>query len=122
MEKVMHSCLVLLLGVAACQRQRPPGTAAPPASTTAEYDVLLTGGWIVDGTGNPRWRGDLGVRGDRIAAIGHLTGGARDTLDVKGMVVAPGFIDMLGQSETNVLIDNRVLSKVTQGDHDRGDR
>jgi len=80
------------------------------------YDLILRGGWIVDGSGNPRYRGDVGIRGDRLAGIGSLNGAAaRETLDVSGLVVAPGFIDMLGQSEQNVLIDNRVLSKVTQG-------
>ena len=112
MEKVTRAGL-LLLAAAACQKQSPSNTAAPPS--TAAYDLLLSGGWIVDGSGNPRWRGDVAVRGDRIAAIGKVTGAARETLDVKGLIVAPGFIDMLGQSETNVLIDNRALSKVTQG-------
>src|SRR5437879_927948 len=80
------------------------------------YDVLLRGGWIVDGSGNPRYRGDVAIAGDRIAGLGFLAGAqARETLDVRGLVVAPGFIDMLGQSEQNALIDNRVLSKVTQG-------
>jgi len=114
MEKVTCAGLVLLAATA-CQRPKPSNTAATPPPANATYDVLLTGGWIVDGSGNPRWHGDLGVRGDRIAAIGRLTGTAKETLDVKGLVVAPGFIDMLGQSETNVLIDNRALSKVTQG-------
>lgn len=86
------------------------------ATAGGPYDVLLRGGWIVDGTGNPAYRGDVAVAGDRIAAIGWLPRAeARETLDVSGLVVAPGFIDMLGQSETEVLIDNRVLSKVTQG-------
>src|SRR5213080_1166882 len=80
------------------------------------YDVLLRGGWIVDGSGNPRYRGDVAIAGDRIASLGFLAGAqARETLDVSGLVVAPGFIDMMGQSEINVLIDNRVLSKITQG-------
>src|SRR5438309_711040 len=80
------------------------------------YDVLLRGGWIVDGSGNPRYRGDVAIAGDRIAGLGFLAGAqARETLDVSGLVVAPGFIDMMGQSEINVLIDNRVLSKITQG-------
>src|SRR5881275_2663552 len=80
------------------------------------YDVLLRGGWIVDGSGNPRHRGDVAIAGDRIAGLGFLPGAqARETLDVPGLVVAPGFIDMMGQSEINVLIDNRVFSKITQG-------
>ena len=87
-----------------------------PAATDGPYDVILTGGWIVDGSGNPRFAGEVAISGDRIAAVGYLHGaGARDTIDVTGLVVAPGFIDMLGQSETNALIDGRVLSKVTQG-------
>src|SRR5207249_3506344 len=80
------------------------------------YDLILKGGWIVDGSGNPRYRGDVALKGDRIAAVGFLDEAtAKDTVDVSGLVVAPGFIDMMGQSETNVLIDNRVLSKITQG-------
>ena len=113
MEKMMRAGLVLLLALVACERSREQGT---PAMAGTVYDVLLRGGWIVDGTGNPRWQGDVAIRGDRIAAMGRLTGaGARETLDVSGLVVAPGFIDMLGQSEGYILIDNRALSKVTQG-------
>src|SRR5207253_9970944 len=80
------------------------------------YDVSLKNGWIVDGSGNPRYSGDGAIRGDRVAAVGFLgTATAKDTVDVRGLVVAPGFIDMMGQSEINALIDNRVFSKVTQG-------
>src|SRR5256884_6023497 len=98
----------LLLAAAACGGERGTGSAG--------YDVVLRGGWIADGTGNPRYRGDVVIQGDRIAALGFLRAAqARETVDVQGLVVAPGFIDMLGQSETNVLADNRLLSKVTQG-------
>jgi len=80
------------------------------------YDLILKGGWIVDGSGNPRYAGNVAINGDRIAAAGYLGAAqARDTIDVTGLVVAPGFIDMLGQSEGSVLIDNRVLSKISQG-------
>jgi dihydroorotase/N-acyl-D-amino-acid deacylase len=113
MEQVKRVSVAVLLALGACER---PSERAALAATGGPYDVLLRGGWIVDGSGNPRWQGDLAVRGDRIAAMGRLSGvGARETLDVSGLVVAPGFIDMLGQSETAVLIDNRVLSKITQG-------
>ncbi|HKR55601.1 MAG TPA: D-aminoacylase, partial [Gemmatimonadales bacterium] len=97
------------LVAAACDR---PATAR----RVGTGDVLLRGGWIVDGAGNPRYKGDLLIAGDRIAAVGRLeNAAARETLDVSGKIVAPGFIDMLGQSEMNALIDNRVLSKITQG-------
>jgi dihydroorotase/N-acyl-D-amino-acid deacylase len=104
------SRLFFLLWMSACVRETPGRRSDGP------YGVILKGGWIVDGTGNPRYAGDVAVNVDRIAAVGYLGGAqARDTIDVTGLVVAPGFVDMLGQSETNVLIDNRVLSKVTQG-------
>ena len=101
---------VFLLFLTAC------GMGKPSQSSDGPFDVILKGGWIVDGSGNPRYRGDVAIRGDRIAAVGFLgQATARDTIDVSGLVVAPGFIDMMGQSEFNVLIDNRVLSKITQG-------
>ena len=102
-------CLVLLSLVSGCGM-------SPPAQSSGPYDVILKGGWIIDGSGNPRYRGDVALRGDRIEAVGFLGAAtANDTVDVSGLVVAPGFIDMLGQSETNALIDNRVLSKISQG-------
>ena len=80
------------------------------------FDVLITGGRIVDGTGAPWFAGDVGITGDRIAAIGDLKdANAATRIDATGMVVAPGFIDMLGQSEFNLLVDNRAASKILQG-------
>jgi N-acyl-D-amino-acid deacylase len=79
-------------------------------------DLLLSGGRVVDGTGAPWFRADVCVTGDRIAAIGYLPAAtARRRIDASGLVVAPGFIDMMGQSEYNVLVDNRAASKITQG-------
>jgi N-acyl-D-amino-acid deacylase len=89
-------------------------TLAAQAQPT--YDVLITGGRIVDGSGAPWWRGDVGVRGDRIVAMGDLhTATAATRIDATNLAVSPGFIDMLGQSEFNVLVDNRAASKIMQG-------
>jgi len=80
------------------------------------FDVLITHGHVVDGTGSPWYSGDVGIRGGRIAAIGNLTGrAAKRTIDVHGEVVAPGFIDMLGQSELTILVEPRLPSKIFQG-------
>ena len=93
------------------------GVAILNAQTPARtFDVVISGGRIVDGTGAPWRRGDVGIVGDRIAALGDLSGASTKTrIDAVNLVVAPGFIDMLGQSEFNVLVDNRAASKITQG-------
>lgn len=88
--------------------------AGPPASMS--LDLIFTGGRVVDGTGAPWFRADVGISGDRIAAVGDLSRArAKRRIDASRLVVAPGFIDMLGQSEYNVLVDNRAASKITQG-------
>jgi N-acyl-D-amino-acid deacylase len=81
------------------------------------FDVLITHGRIVDGTGAPWFKGDVGIVGDHIAAVGAALAGASavKTVDATNLVVAPGFIDLLGQSEFNVLVDSRAASKITQG-------
>jgi dihydroorotase/N-acyl-D-amino-acid deacylase len=80
------------------------------------FDLLITGGKVVDGTGAPWFAADVGIVNGRIAAVGKLAGQpARRTLDATGLVVAPGFIDLLGQSEYNVLVDPRAASKILQG-------
>jgi N-acyl-D-amino-acid deacylase len=82
----------------------------------APYDLVIRNGRIVDGTGSPWYAADVGIRDGRIAAIGHLGDApARRTLDAAGKVVAPGFIDMLGQSELSILVDPRLPSKIHQG-------
>lgn len=86
------------------------------ANSGESYDVIIHGGHILDGTGNPWYAADIGIRGDKIVAIGKLDGAtAKETIDATGKIVAPGFIDMLGQSETSLLIDKRALSKLSQG-------
>ena len=89
---------------------------ARPAAQRPRFDVVIANGRIVDGTGAPWFRGDVGIVGDRITAIGTLgeaTAAAR--VDATNLVVAPGFIDLLGQSEFNVLVDGRAASKILQG-------
>ncbi len=97
-----------------------PLTASGALDIAAQADLIITNGLIVDGTGRPAYRGDVVVRGDRIELIATRGAGrrlprARRTIDARGLVVAPGFIDMLGQSEQNLLIDPRAMSKVMQG-------
>jgi N-acyl-D-amino-acid deacylase len=82
-----------------------------------EFDYLIRNGRVVDGSGNPWIYADVGIIGDRIVFVGHADAAlaAKCTIDAKGLIVAPGFIDMLGQSESNLLIDKQAVSKLTQG-------
>jgi len=82
----------------------------------APFDIVITHGRIIDGTGSPWYSGDIGIRGGKIAAIGTLSSSARTrTIDAHAQVVTPGFIDMLGQSELTILVDPRLPSKIYQG-------
>jgi len=100
--------VVALLFAAAC--------LLPAQSTTAAFDLVITNGHIIDGTGSPWYSGDVGIRDGRIAAMGNLTAAPRKrTIDAAGKVVAPGFIDMLGQSELSILVEPRLPSKIYQG-------
>jgi N-acyl-D-amino-acid deacylase len=86
------------------------------AAAANPYDVVIRNGRIVDGTGSPWYAGDIAIRAGRIAAIGHLEGAAaKRAIDARGMVVAPGFIDMLGQSEVTILVNPHLPSKIYQG-------
>lgn len=90
---------------------RPTDTARP-----GRFDVVIANGRVVDGTGAPWFSADIGIVGDRIVAMGRLAEAeATHRIDATGLVVAPGFIDLLGQSEFNVLVDSRAASKITQG-------
>ena len=87
-----------------------------PLASQQQYDVLIRNGRIIDGTGSPWYAGDVAIRGGRIAAIGAVPGGqAKTTIDAGGMVVAPGFIDMLGQSDLSILVKPQLPSKIFQG-------
>jgi dihydroorotase/N-acyl-D-amino-acid deacylase len=80
------------------------------------FDLVITNGHIIDGTGSPWYSGDLGIRDGKVAAIGNLAASPRaGTIDAAGKVVAPGFIDLLGQSELTILVDPRLPSKIYQG-------
>jgi dihydroorotase/N-acyl-D-amino-acid deacylase len=105
--RIVLVCCLSLAGIAPVARAQ---------RNTAPFDVLITNGHIIDGTGSPWYGGDVGIRNGRIAAIGHLTGAtATRRVDAKGMVVAPGFIDMLGQSELTILVNPHLPSKIYQG-------
>jgi len=109
---IIKLLLVIVVLVAAIQSvwSQSPGSAAQ------SFDVVITNGHIIDGTGSPWYSGDIGIRDGKILAIGNLGGASRkQTIDAQGKVVAPGFIDMLGQSEITILVDPRVPSKIYQG-------
>ncbi|MFN2636410.1 MAG: amidohydrolase family protein [Gemmatimonadaceae bacterium] len=99
---------VLLAGCASLPTKTPTGT---------HYDVLITNARVVDGTGNPWYRGSVATVGDRIAYVGPSIPGlqATRTIDAHDQVVAPGFIDMLGHSESALLHGPHAVSKITQG-------
>ncbi|HEX2249697.1 MAG TPA: D-aminoacylase [Gemmatimonadales bacterium] len=80
------------------------------------YDLLIRNGHIIDGTGSPWYAGDVAISKGRIAAIGSLPGArARQIIEARGMVIAPGFIDMLGQSDLSILVNPQLPSKIFQG-------
>src|SRR2546425_4512939 len=104
--KSVFLSVILLFGLA-------PIDAREPAPS---FDIVITNGRIIDGTGSPWYSGDIGIRAGRIAAIGSLSAASRSrTIDARGKIVAPGFIDMLGQSEYTILVDPRLPSKIYQG-------
>ena len=92
-----------------------PNVPKIPAQV-AEFDLLIRNGTVIDGTGRARYVADVAIKGDRIIRIGTLPKAtAARVIDASGLIVAPGFIDMLGQSETYLLIDPRAMSKVMMG-------
>jgi dihydroorotase/N-acyl-D-amino-acid deacylase len=106
MPKLLRCYLLALLVLA----------VTPLHAQTAPYDLIIRNGHVIDGTGSPWYSGDIGIRNGRIAAIGFLGAAqAKRTIDAHGMVVAPGFIDMLGQSELTILVNPHLPSKIFQG-------
>jgi len=110
-NKLIPVALIFSLSVPGCQ-----GKPESSGEGTV-FDLLITNARIVDGTGSPRFRGDVGVRGDRIAAVGHLAGQeAVRTIDAEDRVVAPGFIDLMGQGSLVLVTDPpSAESKLRQG-------
>lgn len=102
--------MLVLAGASGCLSARRDSLSPP-------YDLLIINARIVDGTGNPWFYGDVATRGARIAAVGGglRSAKARRVIDARGLVVAPGFIDMLGHSEIAILKHPHALSKITQG-------
>src|SRR4051812_13352847 len=88
----------------------PARPADPP-----EYDLVIRNGRVVDGTGNPWFAGDVAVRGNAVVAVGRVRGTATRTIDAKGLIVAPGFIDIHSHSDETLLEDGKAESKVRQG-------
>jgi len=112
--------VVFAAGVLASALQVKSSTPAA-ASTAVPFDIVISGGRVIDGTGNPWFLADVGIRDGRIAAIGDLCAPASGNcpagrrIDANGLYVTPGFIDMLGHSEITVLVDGRAESKIRQG-------
>jgi len=89
---------------------------APTRGSAQSFDVLIRGGTIYDGTGRAPAKADIGIRGDRIAAIGDLrSANAKETVVADGLAVAPGFINMLSWSNVSLMVDGRSQGEVRQG-------
>ncbi|HYJ89309.1 MAG TPA: hypothetical protein VEW46_24815 [Pyrinomonadaceae bacterium] len=106
LSKLLSLTLILALSATALAQRRSP----------ASFDVIIKGGTVYDGRGRPLRRADIGIRGDRIAPIGNLSRATATTVeDAKGLVVAPGFINMLSHSEWSLIVDPRSMSEIKQG-------
>jgi len=105
--------LILVFGLALCFMS---WTSAVGQNAADEYDVILRGGTIYDGSGQPPYRGDVALAGDQIAALGDLgQAKARLEVDAAGLAVAPGFINMLSWATESLLVDGRSQSEIRQG-------
>jgi N-acyl-D-amino-acid deacylase len=112
----MRSILTLLLTLFMFATTIPIPLPLRGEASNAQFDILIRNGLVIDGSGRPGYKADVAVKGDRIARIGDLKRAtAARVIDARGLIIAPGFIDMLGQSETYLLIDARAMSKVMMG-------
>lgn len=90
--------------------------ACSPAAAAPRYDLIIRGGTIYDGSGGPGFKGDLAIKGDRIAYVGpHAPGAATKVLDARGLAVSPGFVNMLSQAQESLLVDGKGESDLRQG-------
>ena len=112
MNKFLSLTLILVLTVMTCAQ----GRSGPVSQPQQRFDVIIRGGTVYDGTGRAPVRADVGIKGNRITAVGNLNGASAQTIvDAKGLAVAPGFINMLSHSETSWFVDSRSLSELLQG-------
>src|SRR5689334_5657459 len=109
LQKLLAATLVVAISLAAsAQKQR--------TVSTQSFDIIIKGGTVYDGTGRVPVRADIGVKGDRIVAVGNLSRATAPTIvDAEGLAVAPGFINMLAHSESSLIVDPRSLSEIKQG-------
>src|SRR5215218_2348775 len=107
MHRSLRVCAVLAIAATAVLR---------PHAQESRFDLIIRRGHVVDGTGNPWIAADVGIRADRIAAVGNLAAAtAGREIDARGLVVAPGFIDMHTHSDLTLLDDGNAESKVREG-------
>jgi N-acyl-D-amino-acid deacylase len=111
LHKLLAVILVLAVSLAASGQRQPRST-----SSVQSFDVIIKGGTVYDGTGRRGVKTDVGIKGDRIVAVGNLSRATAPTIvDAKGLAVAPGFINMLAHSESSLIVDPRSLSEIKQG-------
>jgi N-acyl-D-amino-acid deacylase len=111
LQKTLTLTLIIALTITAFAQ-----SSSRSSIQTQSFDVIIKGGTVYDGTGRPAIRADVGIRGDRIAAVGNLSrANAPTVVEAKGLAVAPGFINMLSHSETSLIVDPRSLSELKQG-------
>lgn len=108
LQKIQSLALVFALTITTFAQGR--------SGSTQQFDIIIRGGTVYDGSGRPPVKADVGIKGDRIAAVGNLSRANAPTIvDAKGLAVAPGFINMLSHSETSWFEDPRSLSELRQG-------
>ncbi len=112
MNRVLYAFALSTILLAACEPSAPPPAAAP---LVPEYDLVIRHGTLYDGDGGPGVVGDVAIEGDRIAAVGSVSGTGREEIDATGLAVAPGFINMLSWATESLIVDGRSQSDIRQG-------